>query len=901
MKKRIFITVVLFCLLLLSFSLFVKSSYYYNGTFGLNRSAVWSDNLTGVFHSSLVFGDISNDGKLDMVTMGCSAGGVDTCTTADKIRVYLNNGSTFTENLTWEMNLSNLGYGSLALGDIDNDGDLDLIALGDKGGGNGDVEIYLNNGTSFNENFTWELNLSNVDAYAGSLVLGDIDKNGRLDLALVGAFPSSDNGIYINNGTSFTKNSTWLQSLPFVGHGLGMGSLSLGDINKDGRLDLIFAGSRSTDFYDNIYRNNGTSLVGAEIGCDPCGLWGWPSQTLGDYDNDNDLDLAYMGTHGGDRLYVYNNTNGNFSQAQLVTGVFDGSVAFGDYDSNGYLDLGVMGKENGGNTITNNNNTFFQYDTVAEYDLHADDMQQGSLAWVDVDNNSILDLACTGYKYGDGLLTKIYISNSSRNNTLPQPPNSSFSAVYSNNEITLSWANGSDNETPTAGLYYNLRVGIASNKNAIVSGIYGGSSNPTAGYFGNMMQRKSIILHGDWLQANTTYYWSVQTIDTGLAKSSWSSEQSFTTSNDITYPSITLNDPSDNNYTSFSNITFNVTVSDNVNISNVSLYGSWDGWHRNQTNSLGLNGTNYIFQVNLSGYEGSYTWAIHACDTTGNCLFSANRTVIRDMNAPLIALESPANVSSWTSNNSVSFLFNVSDIAVANCSLIIGSSLKYNFTSITVNTTTNATIELGNGNYNWSVNCTDMLLRQNKSETRQLTVNYQAPVSASSGGGGSSSGALSLVYSIGELKEKEINRELRKGDKINFNLNEEGHNLTISSITKDNATIEINSTIARFTLGIGESRKLNLTSSEFYDLFIRLNDIKNFKANITIRKISESIFPEKEEKPQNTTNMNKTASSQEEEPVKESSPFSVLPYIAGGVIVAGLFLLYRKIRRKSPA
>ena len=197
-KKRLLFLVICICF---CFSL-ISAGYV-----GLIQNPTWSSNLTGIFHSSLVLGDIDGDGDYDMISMGCTAGGVDTCTTADKIRVYINNGTTLIENSTWEQNTTNLGYGSLGLGDVNNDGKLDLAALGDIGSGTGDVQIYINNGSSFNENSVWEENLSVVDAYAGSLVFGDVNNDGKLDLALVGASSSSNNGIYINNGTSFVKNS----------------------------------------------------------------------------------------------------------------------------------------------------------------------------------------------------------------------------------------------------------------------------------------------------------------------------------------------------------------------------------------------------------------------------------------------------------------------------------------------------------------------------------------------------------------------------------------------------------------------------------------------------------------------------------------------------------------------
>jgi len=871
---------------LILFFLIYTSTLINASPINFTESLPWQENISAVFHSSLVLGDIDLDGKLDLVSSGCVGGGADTCTSSDKIRVYLNNGTSFIENQTWQQNLTNLTHGSLALGDIDNDGDLDLIRAGNIDTIHGFVKVYLNNGTSFIENQAWQQNLTSVtNAFGSSLALWDIDNDGRLDLALVGADSTGENGIYINNGTAFVKNSTWLVSMPLVGQGSGNGALALSDIDNDGDLDIIFIGSKGGDFYTTIYINNGSSfeenstyLQGWRGNID---LFGWPSLITGDIDSDGHMDLVVMGTQAGDKLRVYNNTGTNFTRIQTengaLIGIFDGSLAVGDYNNNGTLDFVAMGKESSRNMIYENNYATFIRDNTAADNL-SKDIIQGSLAFGDIDNDTDLDLILIGLKDGYSNKAKIYLSNASliKNNTLPKHPNSTdFSASYTNNQLALRWGNGSDNETPINGLYYNLRVGTTSGGNQIVSGIYGGSSNPTAGYFGNMMQRKSITLHGSWLQANTTYYWSVQTIDTGLAKSNWSTEQTYSTAADITYPTITINFPNDNNYTSFSNVTFNATVSDNVNISNVSLYGLWGNWHRNQTNSSGLNGTSYIFQANLSAYgEGSYIWAIRACDTTNNCIFSANRTVIRDLSYPLVYLESPDNASTWTANNSVTFSFNVTDFAVQNCSLIVGSSLKYNFTSVTVNTSTSATVSLDNGNYNWSVNCTDMLLRQNKSETRTLTVNYQAPSAPlSSGGGGSGGGVSYSTYSVGELKEtQEINKELGKGDRIKFSLLGENHSLEIKKVTSQNATIEINSSAFNFTLAVNESRKFNLTSAEFYDLFVKLNDIKFFKANLTITSTREDIplpKPVEEKIGKEKPAENITMAKKEEKPFKK--------------------------------
>jgi PGF-pre-PGF domain-containing protein len=732
MRKYLFAIITL-CLFLILFSNSAKASAYYNGSIGLIRNSTWSYNLTGAFHSSLAWGDVDNDGDLDLISTGCISGGDASCTGVDKTRIYINNGTTLTENQTWQQNLTGVGWGSLAWGDVDNDGDLDLAVMG-YNTTSGIVRIYINNGTTLTENQTWQQNLTGVDAYGGSIIFGDVNKDGKLDIALVGAYPAENNGIYTNNGTAFIKNSTWLQELPFVGYGQGLGVLVWGDVDNDGDLDLLFSGSRTTNFYRSVYINNGTSLVENSTWQQNLGLWGMPSITLGDFDNDGKLDLDYIGSKSGDHHGLYKNNGTTFilnqsEETAWLTGLFDGSIAFGDYDNDGDLDLVAMGKESGRDSVFNNNETFFQYDATARADFRTDDMQQGSLAWGDVDNDGDLDLISTG-KEGDTstFLTKVYVNNASTSNIVPNPP-TSFNSSYANGQLTLTWGNGSDTETNTSGLYYNLRIGTTSGGNDIVSGVYGGGDDN--GYFGNMMQRKSITLNV-LLSSGQTIYWSVQTIDTGLAKSTWSTEQNYTASTDTTKPTIILNNPVDNYNTTNATILFNATVYDNGNLTNVTLYGSWGGWHVNETNSSGINNTDYIFTKNLT-VDGDYTWQIRAYDNSTNYQLSSIRTFTIDTSYPVISLISPASSSTWSSSNTVTFIYNVSDVRIVNCSLIINDIADQTDSSITVNTEQSFTKSLSNGNYNWNINCTDTVGYTNSSGTRALTVNYVTPPSGGSG------------------------------------------------------------------------------------------------------------------------------------------------------------------------
>ncbi|MCX6817449.1 MAG: VCBS repeat-containing protein [Candidatus Aenigmarchaeota archaeon] len=494
----------------------------------LNENVSWESNLTAIYYSSLALGDIDNNGYLDLLTIGKSENGILT-------QIYTNNGTNFQENNTWKVNLTNVHYGSIALGDIDNDGDLDLALSGCSSGGGyvspcddnkQETFIYINNGITFLENLTWEQNLEKV--WRSSITFADINNDGNLDLLLTGQTNTGRvSKIYLNNKTSFIENLNWQNNLTNV----DSGSIAIIDINNDNYLDLILTGENS-DFQKitKTYINNGTSFIENLT---------WEQNLInvddssiipGDIDNDGDLDLSIIGCC--DLHRTYNNTGTTFQEIQKditdFVGLFSGSQVFGDYNNDGYLDLITTGRESYTALYANlGNGSFTNYWNRPEQQLSP--LEYSSVVFGDVDNDMDLDLILTGWgNPGDWYQKRVYINNITSTNTLPFSPSSNFNHTFnfSTGKLSLEWNNGSDTETPTLGLYYNLRVGTCSGCHDVVSGVYGGSSNPTAGYFGNMMQRKSITLNRPDLE-NKTVYWAVQTIDTGLAKSAWSTEQVF--------------------------------------------------------------------------------------------------------------------------------------------------------------------------------------------------------------------------------------------------------------------------------------------------------------------------------------------------------------------------------------
>lgn len=139
--------------------------------------------LPGTYMSSMAWGDYDNDGDLDIGLAGYTYS-----TTGSTCSIYRNDNGTFTVINT---NMKGFGRASVAWGDYDNDGDLDFTVCGSSGNVPADktTKIYRNDDGSFTDT-----NLVLTGVYWGSLAVGDYDNDADLDLAITG---ETNSGTYI--------------------------------------------------------------------------------------------------------------------------------------------------------------------------------------------------------------------------------------------------------------------------------------------------------------------------------------------------------------------------------------------------------------------------------------------------------------------------------------------------------------------------------------------------------------------------------------------------------------------------------------------------------------------------------------------------------------------------------
>ena len=259
--------------------------YHNTGTGFTDQSSLLPD-LPQVWNGSLAWADYDNDGRADLLLTGSELGA-----TKPVSKLYHNVGNRFEDQSSQLPNLPGVQYSAVAWGDYDRDGRLDLIITGYTGPGSGGVsKLYHNTPDGFVDQSARLPSLSGV--MDGSLAWGDYDNDGWLDLALTGKSGSvSLSRLYHNTGNSFEDQSSQLPSLP----GVHYSTVAWGDYDNDGRRDLILTGDTGSELVTRLYHNTGNGF--ASISLSDVGLpaVSVSSVAFGDYDNDGKLDLLLTG------------------------------------------------------------------------------------------------------------------------------------------------------------------------------------------------------------------------------------------------------------------------------------------------------------------------------------------------------------------------------------------------------------------------------------------------------------------------------------------------------------------------------------------------------------------------------------------------------------------------------
>lgn len=456
------------------------------------------------------WGDADEDGDLDLVVTGIANFGI-----GQIGRVYHRGPGGFSD--VQAIGVHPMRGGLAEWDDFDNDGDLDFF-LGGVSGVSHVFQVYEDTGiTCTPTNGSCYLIFDafpNVEDLTAAMWI-DFDGDADRDV-LFGSTSSGDpSRFFRNDGDEFVD-------VGLLGLAPGILSAVSGDYDADGDNDILVTGASGAGTASRVYRNDGGTFADAAAGLDDIsGDGDWA-----DYDADGDLDIILVGTVSGnpDRTAIYRNDGGTFVDiATAVRPLTGADVDWGDYDADGDLDVLFWGNESGG---SNKFSGVFRNDAgvFEELDMDFLEIRDATISWADQDDDGDLDVLLsgeTGTLQNPTAFSELYESECGEKNTPPGPP-TNLALQIDGTSYTFSWDPGSDAETPSDGLTYNLRVGTAPGASDILSAM----SDETTGYhrvprMGNTTHTRSWTLD---IPTPGPVFWGVQSIDGAFAGSAFATD-----------------------------------------------------------------------------------------------------------------------------------------------------------------------------------------------------------------------------------------------------------------------------------------------------------------------------------------------------------------------------------------
>lgn len=354
----------------------------------LSPTPSWTADVSG-FGTGLGWIDVDQDGDDDLIV----AYGNDM--SPGPLRLYLNLDGALDPEPAWRSEDDHY-YGHLSVGDVNGDGWPDVAVsrfLGDgRFGDLGGVEVFLNDAGALQERPAWE---SAEAFYSFSCALGDVDNDGDLDLAAASgeAYQGDPDytRVFLNDGQGgFGEAAAWTEDRPR--HGF---DVAWADFNEDGWLDLVVANNGSAHA---LYLNEGGALAASpawEAEGEPERFEG-NSLDWGDVDGDGWLDLVVsdnnqLGGAGTVSLYCGPTLERCWESADPPA--YQSAVSLEDFDGDGLPEL-FAGAWWG--PVRRYDNVGGQLSAEPDWESATNNVIE-AFAWSDVDRSHLMGASWTGY------------------------------------------------------------------------------------------------------------------------------------------------------------------------------------------------------------------------------------------------------------------------------------------------------------------------------------------------------------------------------------------------------------------------------------------------------------------------------------------------------------------------
>lgn len=288
-----------------------------SGNFSLS-SNIGVTNVGGVIE---LF-DADGDNDLDILIMGLDQND------DDVTRLYRNDGSG-SFSIINNAGFNPLSFGDIAVGDTDDDGDMDVLIMGSRMGSDIETEFYTNNGDG---TFTWIVDAPFLDlGVDGETSLNDFDNDGDLDVFLIGSaeggLPNIFSHIYENLGAN-----NFILSDEFIGGYFSTHAVS--DIDGDSLLDVVIGGTTTGSPVRGSFMFRNVSILSAndETIATNISIYPNPVNDILNVRANETINAVSIVNILGQELYRSNLDvlNTNIDLSDYATGTYFVNVYFGD-------------------------------------------------------------------------------------------------------------------------------------------------------------------------------------------------------------------------------------------------------------------------------------------------------------------------------------------------------------------------------------------------------------------------------------------------------------------------------------------------------------------------------------------------------------------------------------------
>lgn len=299
-------------------------------------------------------GDVNGDGKTDLIFEGQDWDGGPTNL---NIRVKMSNGDgTFSGYVQHLTDLNLVHQHPVLTGDINGDGKTDLIFVFPSSGSGG-LTVRTKMSDTLGQFISYEDYLGDGGGvFTYPTLTGDVNGDGKTDLIFVG---QNWNGAGLNIRTKMSNgDGTFTAYHQVLGDGSGVLShpVLTGDVNGDGKTDLIFvfpsSGSGGLTVRTKMSDALGQFISHEDYLGDGSGVFTYPTLT-GDVNGDGKTDLIFVGVNwNGPGLNIrtkMSNGDGTFTAYHQVLGDGSGLLTYpvltGDVNGDGKTDLIFVGQD----------------------------------------------------------------------------------------------------------------------------------------------------------------------------------------------------------------------------------------------------------------------------------------------------------------------------------------------------------------------------------------------------------------------------------------------------------------------------------------------------------------------------------------------------------------------------